>query len=169
MKNSIGHFYHYTSDMLIIVHSSQKEYLQDAKSKATLLSHTKGNHFIQKDHRLFWTRNPSRCTCRPCLEVVPPTAKELVTNVQCACRFHAPEPLLAALYTKALVANIDEDVVTAIEGAEWYPTLDHLRRHLNDLLYDEHSLLKLFSSKFAPRFRVDTNRTFFAQNLGGKM
>ena len=89
--------------------------------------------------------------------------------MQCVCGFHTAKPFLAALHSEAFVANIDKDVIPAVEGTKWYPTLNNFGCHLDHLLYYQHSLLELFTRKLEPRLRVDTYSAFFTQDLSRKM
>lgn len=84
------------------------------------------NQIIQKLARLAGTRDPGRGTHAPGLEVVAAGAEELVANVQRLLAGDGGlrvsrlggEPALADGHAPRLVADVDEDVAAAVEGAE---------------------------------------------------
>ena len=66
---------------------------------------------VQQLAGLRWVCNPRRRACQTCLEVVRPSAQELVTNVQCLASLNVTKNPLTGQYAPALVSNIYKDIV----------------------------------------------------------
>ena len=80
---------------------------------------------------------------------------------------HATKPLLTALDAEALVADIDKDVVAAVEGAEGDAArASHLGVPLDDLLDDQDGLLELLARESVAWLGEDAHGAFFAEDGG---
>lgn len=103
--------------------------------------------------------------CFPYLEVIRTSTQELVTNVECLRALNAAEEALADHNTPGLVTNVHEDVVATVESTEWYFRAH--RRHLEDLLGDEHGLFQLFTRELVSgNSRNNPHGAILAENLG---
>lgn len=123
------------------------------------------NHLIQQCHRLLRTSNPSRRAGQPSLKVIASTTQKLISHMQRRVGRHPTKPLLTPLHPQTLIANIDKDIVPAIESAERDPRLADLGRRFHRLLHDQHRLLELLAGEAKRRLgRVDADGAFFAED-----
>lgn len=101
---------------------------------------------IEQLDRLGRTRDPGRRAGQARFEIVGPGRQELVADVQRLAAGDAAEVPPAREDAPALVADVDEDVAAAVEGAEG----DRLRRggQLDDLLRHEDGLFELLAGEF---------------------
>src|SRR3569833_4360596 len=111
-----------------------------SKRSRHLLLH-QASEFVQEIDCLSRARDP-RCRAHASSsEVIRSGAEELVSDVQRmlaldpAALCGSAEPRLSDGYSPALVANVDEHVVPAVEGTERHAPCPADRRGLQDLLH----------------------------------
>lgn len=127
---------------------------------------------IQQLDRFARTRDPGRRAGQAGFEVVRAGGEELVADVERRAASDAAEVPLAREDAPALVADVDEDVAAAVEGAEGEAfrrggQLDHLLRH-------EDGLFELLPGEFPGvcgrgGFWDDADGALFAEDLGAQV
>jgi len=93
--------------------------LQTALSVLPVNHSIQHGNFIEQVDRFLWTGDPGCSTSCSRFEVVGTCRKKLIPHVQCFSAVNALEKLLAGANSKALVTDVAEDVIPAIEYAEW--------------------------------------------------